>query len=100
MEGLNHYEITKQAIILAGGFGTRLRSVVPDLPKCMAVVAGRPFLSYVIDSLRAEGIQRFIFSLGYKAEIIEQYLEETKYQVNTISIGELKHKATKITRLR
>lgn len=64
-----------EAIILAGGLGTRLRETVPDLPKCMAQVAGRPFLSFVIDHLRMQGVQRFIFSLGYKAEIIEAYLK-------------------------
>src|SRR5438477_9865661 len=66
----------KEAIILAGGLGTRLRSAVPDLPKCMAPVAGRPFLGHVIDNLRMQGIESFIFSLGYKAEAIEQYLSE------------------------
>ena len=63
-----------QAIILAGGLGTRLRSVVSDLPKCMAPVAGRPFLFYVINYLRLQGIEKFIFALGYKHEIIEDYL--------------------------
>ena len=63
-----------EAIILAGGLGTRLRSAVPDLPKCMAPVAGKPFISYVIDHYLQEGIDRFIFSLGYKHEIVEEYL--------------------------
>jgi D-glycero-alpha-D-manno-heptose 1-phosphate guanylyltransferase len=66
----------QEAIILAGGLGTRLREAVPDLPKCMAPVAGRPFLSYVIDALRMQGIQHFVFSLGYKADVIEEYLKE------------------------
>jgi D-glycero-alpha-D-manno-heptose 1-phosphate guanylyltransferase len=66
----------KEAIILAGGFGTRLRPSVPDLPKAMAPVAERPFISYVIDSLRMQGIERFIFSLGYKAEVIIKFLAE------------------------
>lgn len=66
----------REAIILAGGLGTRLREAVPDLPKCMAPVAGRPFLSYVVDALRMQGIHHFIFSLGYKAEAIEDYLKE------------------------
>jgi D-glycero-alpha-D-manno-heptose 1-phosphate guanylyltransferase len=65
-----------EAIILAGGLGTRLRSVVADLPKCMAMVAGRPFLSYVVDYLRMQGVERFVFSLGYKAELIEAYLSD------------------------
>lgn len=64
----------KEAIILAGGLGTRLRKTVPDLPKCMASVAGRPFLFYVINYLRSQGIEKFIFSLGYKHEVIEEYL--------------------------
>ena len=64
----------KEAIILAGGLGTRLRDTVPDLPKCMAPVAGRPFLFHVINYLRSQGIEKFIFSLGYMHEIIEEYL--------------------------
>ena len=66
----------KEAIILAGGLGTRLREVIPDLPKCMAPVAGRPFLFYVINYLRSQGIEKFIFSVGYKHETIENYLNE------------------------
>lgn len=66
----------REAIILAGGLGTRLRDAVPDLPKCMAPVANRPFLFYVINYLRSQGIERFIFSLGYKHEVIEDYLKD------------------------
>lgn len=65
----------KECIVLAGGLGTRLRDAVPDLPKCMAPVAGRPFLFHVINYLRSEGVEQFIFSLGYKHEIIEEYLQ-------------------------
>ncbi len=61
---------------MAGGLGTRLRTVVSDLPKCMAPVAGRPFLFYVINYLRLQGVEKFIFSLGYKHEIIEAYLKD------------------------
>lgn len=64
----------KEAIILAGGLGTRLKEEVPDLPKCMAPVAGRPFLFYVINYLQSQGIEKFIFSIGYMHEIIEEYL--------------------------
>ncbi len=66
----------KQAIILAGGLGTRLRDTVPDLPKCMAPIAGEPFLSYVIRYLLSNGVEKFIFSLGYKHEVIESFLQE------------------------
>jgi len=64
----------KEAIILAGGLGTRLRSAVPDLPKCMAPVNGKPFLTYVINHLLAQEIEHFIFSLGYKSEVIIDFL--------------------------
>src|SRR4051812_11884767 len=63
-------------IILAGGLGTRLRSVVSDLPKCMAPVNGKPFLAYVIDDFQKQGITEFIFSVGYKQEAIEEYLNK------------------------
>lgn len=66
----------KEAIILAGGLGTRLRNTVPNLPKCMAPVAGRPFLFYVIRHLRMQGIEKIIFSLGYRHEAILEYLEQ------------------------
>ncbi len=63
----------KEAIILAGGLGTRLRSVVADVPKCMAPVKHKPFLHYIITYLEKQGIKRFIFSLGYKSEIVIEY---------------------------
>jgi D-glycero-alpha-D-manno-heptose 1-phosphate guanylyltransferase len=67
----------REAIILAGGLGTRLRSAVPDLPKCMAPVAGRPFIGYIIDYFRQAGIEKFIFALGYKSEHFEEFLQKT-----------------------
>jgi len=68
--------VIQEAIILAGGLGTRLRSVVPDLPKCMAPVNGTPFLTFVINHLLREGIKHFIFALGYKSEAIVSFLEK------------------------
>lgn len=62
-----------EAIILAGGFGTRLREAVPDLPKPMAPVAKRPFLEWQMDYLIGQGVTRFILALGYKAEIIQSH---------------------------
>ncbi|MBP8765462.1 MAG: NTP transferase domain-containing protein, partial [Ferruginibacter sp.] len=72
-----------EAIILAGGLGTRLRSVVADVPKCMAPVSGKPFLAYLINALQNQGIEKFIFSLGYKSEIILQYLANEFPNLNT-----------------
>ena len=63
-----------EAIILAGGLGTRLRDAVPDLPKCMAPVNGKPFVFFVIDHLKKQGVTRFIFSLGYRSEAFTDYL--------------------------
>lgn len=60
----------KEAIILAGGMGTRLRTVLPDLPKCMAPVNGIPFLDILIAYLKRQGVVHFIFSLGYLKEAI------------------------------
>lgn len=64
----------RECIILAGGLGTRLRTAVPDLPKCMAPVAGKPFLYYVVKHFQSEGVEKFIFSLGYMHEIILDFL--------------------------
>ncbi len=78
-----------EAIILAGGLGTRLRSVVSDLPKCMAPVAGKPFLYYVIEHFINQGIDKFIFSLGYKHEIIEAWLnQQYPFLFSRVSIEE------------
>lgn len=67
----------REAIILAGGLGTRLRSVVSDVPKCMAPVNGIPFINFIITYLKREGVERFILSLGYKSEIIIDYVNNT-----------------------
>ena len=63
----------REAIILAGGFGTRLSHVVSDVPKPMAPVYGKPFLTYLIDRLIDAGIRRVILATGYKHECIESY---------------------------
>jgi D-glycero-alpha-D-manno-heptose 1-phosphate guanylyltransferase len=62
-----------EAIVLAGGFGTRLRHIVPDLPKPMAPVSGRPFLEILMAALAARGFRRLVLSLGYMAEKVVDY---------------------------
>lgn len=59
-----------EAIVLAGGFGTRLRQVVPHVPKPMALVAGRPFLEILLCVLASKGFGRVVLSLGFMAEKI------------------------------
>ena len=63
----------KEAIILAGGLGTRLQGVVKDLPKPMAPVNGRPFLTYILDYLIDYEYQRAVLSVGYLHEKIVDY---------------------------
>jgi D-glycero-alpha-D-manno-heptose 1-phosphate guanylyltransferase len=58
-------ETKMEAVILAGGFGTRLSSRLTDLPKALAPVAGRPFLVILLDQLAAAGIGRVILSVGH-----------------------------------
>jgi D-glycero-alpha-D-manno-heptose 1-phosphate guanylyltransferase len=65
-------------IVLCGGLGTRLRSVVPDRPKVLADVAGRPFLSYLLRHLLAQGAPDIVLSGGYRAEQITAYLENER----------------------
>jgi len=72
-EGAVNSAPLKEAVVLAGGFGTRLRSVVQDLPKPMAPVGDRPFLAIVLDELVAAGIQRTVLAVGYKGDTIESY---------------------------
>lgn len=62
-----------QAILLAGGLGTRLRSVVSDRPKPMALIEDRPFMDYVVRGLTRFGIDDIIFAVGYKGGMVEEY---------------------------
>lgn len=64
----------EEAVILSGGLGTRLRNTVPDIPKTLAPVGESPFLKYVIDFLILNGVKHFVFSLGFKHELISQYI--------------------------
>lgn len=61
------------AVILAGGLGKRLRSVVDDRPKPMADVAGRPFLEHLLNYWIKQGVERFVLSVGYKKTVIQDH---------------------------
>ena len=65
-----------EAILLAGGLGTRLRSVVSDRPKPMALVEGKTFMEYVIQGLKAHGVTDIIFAVGYKGSMVEEYFQD------------------------
>ncbi len=68
-----------EAIILAGGLGTRLQGVIGAYPKCMAPVNGRPFLAYIFDYLAEQKCTRAILSLGYKHRLVTDWIEEQDY---------------------
>ena len=65
-----------QAILLAGGLGTRLRSVVSDRPKPMGLIEGRPFMEYVVRGLARHGIADIIFAVGYKGSMVEEHFRD------------------------
>lgn len=64
------------AVILAGGLGTRLRSMVNDRPKVMAMVAGRPFGEWLVMALQAAGIKHLIFCTGYMGEMVKDHFHD------------------------
>jgi len=68
-----------EAIVLAGGLGTRLKTVISDIPKPMAPVMDKPFLAYLMDYLSNNGVKRVILSIGYKHEIIQGFFRN-KYK--------------------
>lgn len=67
--------LIENILVLAGGFGTRLQSVVADQPKCLAPIDNEPFLHYLIHYFKQQKAQRIVFSLGYKSELVIQYLQ-------------------------
>ena len=66
--------IPQEAIILAGGFGTRLRAVVSDVPKPLAPVGARPFLHWLLDGLARQGIRRVVLATGYMGDTMRDML--------------------------
>ncbi|SHM71915.1 D-glycero-alpha-D-manno-heptose 1-phosphate guanylyltransferase [Chitinophaga jiangningensis] len=70
--------MTTECIVLAGGLGTRLRSVVADKPKCMAPIGSQPFLYYLLHYLHKQGITHAILSLGYKSEQVIEWCEQNE----------------------
>ncbi|WP_143321888.1 nucleotidyltransferase family protein [Clostridium sp. HBUAS56010] len=65
-----------QAVLLAGGLGTRLRSVVSDRPKPMALIGNKPFMEYVVLELKKHGVTEIVFAVGYKGSMVEEYFKD------------------------
>ena len=84
---------TDEAIILVGGRGTRLQSVISDVPKPLAPVAGRPFIARVLDRLEYVGMRRVVLATGYMADVIQQTIGtcwnsmEISYSVEDAPLG-------------
>ena len=68
-----------EAVILAGGLGTRLRGVIGEIPKCMAPVAGKPFLQYQLEWLSRFGIRHVVFSVGYLKEQVIDFVKAREW---------------------
>ncbi|MBQ9245883.1 HAD-IIIA family hydrolase [bacterium] len=73
--------MSKQAVLLVGGFGKRLSSLVNDVPKPMAKIGNIPFLDYLINNLKNNGFDNFVFLTGYKSEIISEYFKNLEKAV-------------------
>ena len=73
------------AVILAGGFGTRIKHLLGDLPKPMAPVNGKPFLEWVVRWLAAQNIRRVVLSTGYLSEVIEKHFASQPVAGVTVS---------------
>jgi len=65
--------MVKEAVILAGGFGTRLKSIVNEIPKPMALIKDLPFLSYLLEFLSKYKFEKVILAAGYKSDVIKLY---------------------------
>lgn len=82
-----------EAIILAGGLGTRLRSMVSDVPKTMAPINDKPFLAYILEYLAHFGYDKIVLSVGYKKEVIQDYFQnnyrgmQIRYSCEEIPLG-------------
>ncbi|MCZ6718569.1 MAG: HAD-IIIA family hydrolase [Gammaproteobacteria bacterium] len=75
---LVHLQRPTQAVILAGGRGTRLRPITDTRPKAMVEIHGKPFLEYLVEMLRDQGFDRILLLLGYLPEVIQNYFGDGK----------------------
>jgi Nucleoside-diphosphate-sugar pyrophosphorylase involved in lipopolysaccharide biosynthesis/translation initiation factor 2B, gamma/epsilon subunits (eIF-2Bgamma/eIF-2Bepsilon) len=70
--------LQERALILAGGLGTRLRSLLPDRPKVLAPIAGRPFLDILVEQLLARGVRRIVLLLGNLSDQVMAHVEDRR----------------------
>lgn len=85
--------MVQTAFVLAGGRGTRLRAAVPHVPKPLAIVAGRPFLEYLLDYLCGEHVEEIVLCVGYRSNMIEGHFGDSykgrpiRYSMETEALG-------------
>ncbi|HLO82939.1 MAG TPA: sugar phosphate nucleotidyltransferase [Chitinophagaceae bacterium] len=77
-----------ELMILAGGSGTRIRNLIPGLPKILAPVGNRPFIDYLIRYYTLQGIDRFVFCLGELSELVMNHLEKHYPEIEKIYVSE------------
>ena len=65
-----------ECLILVGGLGERLKKAVPNLPKPLAPISNKPFLNYLMEYWKYQGITHFILAAGYKSELIQNYVDK------------------------
>ncbi|MBS4276159.1 sugar-phosphate nucleotidyltransferase [Campylobacter vulpis] len=82
-----------EAIVLCGGLGTRLRAVVKDVPKPMAAVGGKPFLEFIFEYLKKQGVKSVVLAVSYKYEVIQEHFKneflgiKIKYSIEQEPLG-------------
>ncbi|ECP7274968.1 nucleotidyltransferase family protein [Campylobacter jejuni] len=82
-----------QAIILCGGLGTRLKSVIKNIPKPMAPINDKPFLEFILEYLKKQGVKEIILAVSYKYEVIQEYFKDEflgikiKYSIEKEPLG-------------
>ncbi|WP_300702842.1 nucleotidyltransferase family protein [uncultured Campylobacter sp.] len=84
---------SNKAIVLCGGLGTRLRAVIKDVPKPMAPIGNKPFLSFVLEYLQKQDIKEVVLAVSYKYEVIQEYFKDSflnmdiKYSIEKNPLG-------------
>lgn len=73
------------AMILAAGFGTRMRGLTKDRPKALVTLVGRPLVDWVMDRCREGGIQRFVVNAHYRADVLEDYFRTYDFPVSVVT---------------
>src|SRR5438045_5507043 len=63
-----------ECVVLAGGLGTRMRPVTDDVPKALISVAGQPFVDRQLTWLAEEGVERVVYSIGYRGEMLREHI--------------------------